>query len=74
MSQFIKLTNTLINKKIITSIQVEPTKYHIFTNIQTNMYGVGVTKTQYLTYEICKDTSPTDYEIVQCWIDGMGYY
>ena len=75
MSQFIKLTNTIINTAYIIKINSFPTKYTMF---MSNKYlegfiflGSGSIESNNKIIEVCKNKDPTDYKIVKKWIDQI---
>ncbi len=75
MSQFLKLTSMIINKKLITSVFIKPNKYHIYTvenNINGFMiFGSGGANSSPEKIVICEKMDPEDYKTISKWIDSI---
>lgn len=75
MSQFIKLSSTLINKKLIVSVFIKQNKYHIYTvenNINGFMiFGSGGVDSSPEKIVICEEKNPEDYKIINKWVDSI---
>ena len=79
MSNFIKLSNLIINKNYIQTIAVKPNKYYI--NIMTNTFdgsnwmiagsGVGSIASYHCEIEICETKHSNDYKIISDWINNQ---
>lgn len=75
MSKFLKLTNIIINKNVIQSIDINKDKFiiHLMTN-KTNgvlIFAIGGLSYSYNTkVEVCKTKNLSDYETVTDWIDN----
>ena len=78
MSQFIKLSNYIINIKYINSIVIKPNKYHIHvisnkfdgSNWTIAGFGFGTISSHNYEIEICKSKNSFDYKIVSDWINN----
>lgn len=78
MSQFLKLTNYIINIKYINSIIIKPDKYYIhvisnnFDGANWTILGFGFGKISSHNYEIevCKTKNVCDYKLVSDWINS----
>jgi hypothetical protein len=75
MSQFIKLTNRIINTSKIVNIKIEQTKYYMLmsNNTITGYFVIsfGQINTADNIIEICKDSDPNDYKIITEWINKI---
>lgn len=77
MSNFIKLTNFLVNTKYIQSIIVKPNTYHI--NVMSNKFegthysivgtGGGNIFSHNCKISLCKTKNAIDCKILSDWID-----
>jgi len=72
MKRFIKLKNLVINTTKISKIQTFPNKYYLHMdgdNLKGWLfYGSGVITANNDVIEICKNTNPGDYQIIEKWI------
>ena len=75
MSQFIRLTSIIINKKLITSVFIKSNKYHIYTvenNINGYMLvGSGGASSSPEKIVICEKMDREDYKTISNWIDSI---
>jgi hypothetical protein len=77
MSQFLKLTNFIINKNYIHSIAIKPNKYCIQlvsnkfdgTNFIFAGFGIGNIYSHNYEIEVCEFKDSSDYKIVSDLID-----
>lgn len=77
MSQFLKLTNIIINKNYIQSISIKPNKYciHVIsnnfdgTNFTAAGFGFGNISSRNFEIEVCETKDSRDYKIVSDLID-----
>lgn len=74
MSRFLKLSNMVINKNVIKSIEINKDKYFIqLMTDQTNglfIFGVGYCHSSNTEVEVCKIKNLSDYEKITNWIDN----
>ena len=74
MSNFLKLTQRLINTQSIIMVNSYKGQYQIKINSETSgmkgwlLYGSGVLTSNKTTINICEKENPTDYKIVTEWI------
>ena len=75
MSQFIKLTNIVINTTKIIKINTYQNKYHICMNnniLDGYLFiSFGSIYTTDNIIEICKNKDPLDYQIITKWINSI---
>jgi hypothetical protein len=75
MSQFIKLTSKIINKNLISSVYIKPSKYVIYTienNIDGHMiFGSGYIDSKPEKIEVWEKEDYKDYKIISDWIDSI---
>jgi hypothetical protein len=74
MSTFLKLTNIIINKNVIQSIDINKDKFliRLMTN-NTNgilIFGIGLSHSHNTEVEVCKTKILSDYKTVSDWIDN----
>ena len=79
MSNFIKLTNIILNTNDLHSIIIRQNKYYIkFKTKKIDClnwcfagFGYGFIFSNIYEIEICKNEHPNDYKIVSDWIDKI---
>lgn len=70
---FLRLKNLILNTTQISTIAVQPTRYHI--QIQSSdlrgaiLFGSGSIHTENSTILVCKEKTPEDYVTFTHWID-----
>ena len=76
MSNFIKLSNVVINAKYIKHITFDTNKYNISLKTQYKVLcsSCKTSSMQYEKIEICKEKDPQDYKIFSDWMDNLNKY
>lgn len=77
MSKFLKLSNMIINKNMIHSIDINKDKFliHLMTNKTQGLfiYWGGFLDSSNTKIEVCKINNSIDYEKVSEWIANEQY-